>query len=305
MFCGSESRSFRWSTAMDDRIAKLIAGGPVVTDGAWGTQMQARGLASGECPDGWNLSHADIVERIPRAYVDAGSRVVLTNTFRGNRLALAAAGLADRVVEINRAGAAISKRAASERAVVFGSIGPSGRMLCMGEVSPEELRGVFCEQAGALAEGGADGIAIETMADLEEATLAVEAAKTTGLPVVACMCFDSGANLDRTMMGVTPEQAAERLAAAGADVVGANCGQGIDGYVAIARRLADACELPVWIKANAGIPKVVDNQVVYEITPEQFAARAVDVIQAGARFIGGCCGTSPDFVRALSRNRSP
>jgi 5-methyltetrahydrofolate--homocysteine methyltransferase len=282
-------------------LAELIKEVPVVIDGAWGTQLQARGLPSGETPDGWNLTHADLVEEIPRAYVDAGSRVVLTNTFRGNRLALDSAGLADRASELNREAAAISKRAAGERAAVFGSIGPSGKMLCMGEVSADELRDVFLQQASALAAGGADGLVIETMADLDEARLAVEAAKSTGLPVVACMCFDSGADNDHTMMGITPEQAAEQLQAAGADVIGANCGQGIEGYISIAKRFAAATDLPIWIKANAGIPKLVDGEVAYETTAEQFASRAVELRDAGVSFIGGCCGTDPDFIRALHK----
>jgi methionine synthase I (cobalamin-dependent) len=282
-------------------IAELTREGPVVIDGAWGTQFQARGLPNGQTPDGWNLTHADLVEEIPRAYVDAGSRVVLTNTFRGNRLALDGADLADCVVEVNRAGAAISKRAAGERAAVFGSIGPSGKMLCLAEVTADELRDVFVQQAAALADGGADGLVIETMSDLDEVKLAVEAAKSTGLPVVACMCFDSGAENDRTMMGITPEQAAEGLQNAGADVIGANCGQGIDGYIPIARRLSLATDLPIWIKANAGIPKVVGAEVIYETTPEQFASRAGELLEAGVSFIGGCCGTSPDFVRALRK----
>jgi methionine synthase I (cobalamin-dependent) len=290
---------------MHEVLEALISDTPVVTDGAWGTQMQARGLPSGECPDGWNLSHPDLVEEIPRAYVAAGSRVVLTNTFRGNRIALEAAGLADQMVELNRDGAAISKRAAGDRAAVFGSIGPCGKMLCMDEISQEEVRDAFEQQVAALVEGGVDAIVIETMGDLTEATLAVEAAKVTGLPVVACMCFDSGTDLDRTMMGVTPEQAADSLSAAGADVIGANCGQGIEGYVTIGRRLVEACDLPVWIKANAGIPQVIDGEVVYETTPEQFAEYASELVDAGVSFIGGCCGTSPEFIAALSHKLSP
>ncbi len=282
-------------------IAELTKSCPVLVDGAWGTQLQARGLPVGASPDGWNLTHANLVEEIPRAYVDAGSRVVLTNSFRGNRLALAADDLADRVVELNRAAARISKSAAAEQAVVFGSIGPSGKMLCMGEVSADELRDVFLQQATALASGGADGLVVETMADLEEAKLAVEAAKSTGLAVVACMCFDSGPDNDRTMMGINPEQAAEGLQAVGADVIGANCGQGIEGYVSIARRLAQATELPIWIKANAGVPQLVGDQVVYETTPEQFASHVGKLLDAGVVFIGGCCGTSPDFIRAIKR----
>ena len=282
-------------------IAEMIRVRPVVTDGAWGTELQARGLPIGELPDGWNLTRPDLVEEIPSAYVEAGSRIVLTNTFRGNRIALSSAGLADRVVEINRAGATISKRAAGERAAVFGSIGPSGKMLCMGEISAEELHDVFEQQANALAEGGADGIVIETMGDLQEAQLAVAAAKSTDLPIVACMCFDSGAEKDRTMMGVTPEQAAEGLEKSGADVIGANCGQGIESYVSIASRLAKATDLPIWIKANAGIPKINDGDVVYETTPEQFASQARDLLENGVSFIGGCCGTNPDFIKALNK----
>jgi len=143
------------------------------------------------------------------------------------------------------------------------------------------------------------------MGDLAEAKLAVEAAKTTGLPVVSCMCFDCGAERDRTMMGVTPEQAAQGLADAGADVVGANCGQGIDGYIAIGERLVAASDRPVWIKANAGIPQVVGGDVFYETTPEQFAERAKELVDAGVSFIGGCCGTSPEFIAALAHRLSP
>ncbi len=286
---------------MHNIIRKIISDGPVVIDGAWGTELQARGLPIGETPDGWNLTHPDLVETIPRAYVEAGSRIVLTNTFRGNRIALSSAGLADDVIEINRTGAAISKRAAGERACVFGSMGPSGKMLCLAEVTAQELHEIFQEQANALAAGGADGIVIETMSDLQEARLAVVAAKSTGLPIVACMCFDSGAEKDRTMMGVTPEQAAAALEQSGADVIGANCGQGIDGYVLIANRLAKATELPIWIKANAGIPQIVGGDTVYETNPEQFACQAHDLVESGVSFVGGCCGTNPEFIKALNK----
>ncbi len=283
-------------------VAELTKQGPVLIDGAWGTQLQSRGLPTGETPDGWNLTHADLVEEIPRAYVDAGSRVVLTNTFRGNRLALDAAGLADRVVDVNRDAAAISKRAAGDRAVVFGSIGPSGKMLCMGEISADELRDVFAEQAAALAAGRCRRNRCGNNGDLEEAKLAVEAAKSTGLPVVACMCFDSGADNDRTMMGTTPEQAAEGLQSAGADVIGANCGQGIEGYIAIARRFSQATDLPIWIKANAGIPKVVGRRSdSMRRRPSSLPHAPVNCSTPASSFIGGCCGTSPEFIRALKK----
>ncbi|MDD4786452.1 MAG: homocysteine S-methyltransferase family protein, partial [Pirellulales bacterium] len=214
-------------------LRALLADAPVLTDGAWGTQMQARGLEPGTCPDAWNLSHPERVEEVAQAYVEAGSRVIITNTFGGTRFALNRYGLADRAGEINRLGAEISRRAAGARAKVFGSIGPAGVMLMMGDVPPETLREGFAEQARALADGGADALVIETMSDTAEARLAVEAAKQTGLEVVACMVFDSGRERDRTMMGTTPEEAARVLVEAGADCIGSNCGQGIEGFVSI------------------------------------------------------------------------
>ncbi len=286
---------------MHELIAELLAGGPVLTDGAWGTQMQARGLAVGTCPDQWNLTNPQAVEEVARAYVDAGSRVIITNTFGATRFCLARHGLEDKTIEINRAGAEISRRAAGSRAKVFASMGPSGVMLMMGEVAPEELREAFAVQARALAEGGADALVIETMSDPAEARLAVEAARTTGLPVVACMVFDSGKDHDRTMMGTTPEHAAQTLADAGADCIGSNCGQGIEGFLPICRRLHAATDRPIWIKANAGLPEVVDGETVYTQTPEGFAAHVPGLIEAGAMFVGGCCGTSPEFIQAVQR----
>ena len=196
----------------------------------------------------------------------------------------------------------ISRRTASGRALVFASIGPSGRLLVNGDVTTEELRVAFQEQARAQAGAGADALVIETMTDLEEAKLAVAAACDTGLPVVACMVFDSGRNKDRTMMGTTLEQSAEPLIAAGADVVGANCGQGIDGFAAICKRLRAATDHPVWLKPNAGLPKLADCKVQYDVSPVEFAISAARLVEAGAHFIGGCCGTNPDFIRAIHRH---
>jgi methionine synthase I (cobalamin-dependent) len=281
-------------------IQQLIAQGPVLTDGAWGTQLQARGLAPGEVPDRWNLTRPEQVTAVARAYVEAGSQIILTNTFGANRLRLADGGGANLVKEINEAGVRISREAANKRALVFASIGPSGKMLMNGDVTEDELRAAFAEQAQALARGGADGLVVETMQDLEEARIATAAAKATGLPVVACMVFDSGKDKDRTMMGATPEQAAAGLLEAGADVVGANCGQGIAGFVKICARLKTAADgHPVWIKANAGLPQIRDGKSVYTTTAAEFAGHALAVLEAGASFIGGCCGTSPEFIREL------
>jgi methionine synthase I (cobalamin-dependent) len=255
-------------------------------------------------PDFWNLDHPERVEAVARSYVEAGSQVILTNTFRANRIALAGHPGADKVGDLNRAGVEISQRAAAGRARVFASIGPSGKLLMTGEVDEGALRSAFAEQAGALADGGADAIVVETMADLVEARIAVEAARETGLPVVACMVFDSGKKRDRTMMGVTPEQAAQELGKAGADVIGANCGTGIEDYVGICASLAAATERPVWIKPNAGMPELSGGTVVYRTTPEAFAGKLGTLVEAGAAFVGGCCGTSPKFIEALGRERA-
>ncbi len=284
---------------MHPTLEKLLAGGPAVTDGAWGTELQARGLQSGDFPDAWNLSNPEKVREVAAAYVQAGSQVILTNTFGANRLRLRAHNLAEKVVEINRRGVEISKQAAGSKVAVFASIGPSGKMLLSGETTEAELRQAFAEQAQALAEGGADGLVVETMAELEEAKLAVEAARATGLPVVACMVYDAGKNKDRTMTGVTPEQAAAGLQAAGADVIGANCGQGIEGFIPICRRLRVATDRPLWMKANAGLPELENGRVKYRTTPETFASFGPALVAAGSSFVGGCCGTNPAYIRAL------
>jgi methionine synthase I (cobalamin-dependent) len=285
-------------------IQELIDDGPVLLDGAWGTQLQARGMPPGQPPDLWNLSHPDRVEEVARAYVEAGSRIILTNTFRANRIALADLGEVDLVREINIAGVEISRRACAGAARVFASIGPSGKLLATGAINEEQLHAAFEEQAAALAEGGADALVIETMGDLGEIALAVKAARSTGLPVVACMVFDSGKQKDRTMTGVTPEQAAEALAGYGADIIGANCGIGIEGYIPIAERLAAVTSKPIWVKANAGIPEFVDGEVRYSMTAEVFASYLERLVESGANFVGGCCGTSPEFIRALQASRA-
>ena len=284
---------------MNSLLDSLLVHSPVITDGAWGTQLQQKGLTSGQCPDAWNLTHPFEVEQIARSYVEAGSRIILTNTFGANRITLSRHGLAEQAHQINRTGAILSRKAAGERACVFGSIGPSGKLLLTDEVTEEELRSAFTEQAAALRDGGAQGIVIETMSDLSEARIAVEAACGTGLPVVACMVFDSGPDHDHTMMGNTPEEAVRGLTSAGAEVIGANCGQGIERYVSICSRLHKATSLPVWMKPNAGLPVLVEGRVTYSITTEEFAGHARALKAAGASFIGGCCGTGPEFIRML------
>ena len=286
---------------MQSLIQQLISRGPILTDGAWGTEFQVRGLEAGECPDVWNLRHPERVEEVARAYVGAGSQVILTNTFRANRLALERHGLAHQVKEINRQGVEISRRAAQGHAQVFASLGPSGKLLMMGEVSEEDLRAAYLEQAAALAEAGADALIFETMSDLVEAKVGVQAARATGLPLIVSLAFDSGKNLDRTMMGTTPEEAAAQLSEEGVAVIGANCGQGIESYAPLCQRLRRSTSLPIWIKPNAGLPELKEGRTLYRTTPEGFARHAGALCAAGADFLGGCCGTNPDFIRALGK----
>ncbi|HEY1206153.1 MAG: homocysteine S-methyltransferase family protein [Bryobacteraceae bacterium] len=284
-----------------NQVTKWLAAGPLITDGAWGTELQKRGLAAGEVPDSWNLEHPERVEEVGVAYRAAGSRVILTNTFRSNPIALAASGLEGATEALNRAGVAISRKAAAGEALVFASIGPTGKLLMTGDVKPDEVRAAFARQAAALAEAGADALVMETMSDVEEAALALAAARETGLPVIVSFAFDSGRKHDRTMTGATPEQAARVAQEGGAAAVGANCGAGPDAFAEICRRLRAACDLPVWLKPNAGLPAVVDAQVLYSASPEDFAASAMELLAAGASFVGGCCGTSPEFIRALAK----
>ncbi len=286
---------------MHETIKNLLNKRPVIIDGAWGTELQKQGLKPGESPEALNLEQPGIVEAVAASYVEAGSRIILTNTFGGTCFTLERHGLADRVAEVNQAGAEISKRAAGDHALVFASVGPTGKMLMMGDVTEEELLAAFSEQAQALAAGGADGLVIETMSDLEEAKIALQACKATGLPVVASMVYDAGADFDRTMMGTTVEQATQELTEAGADVMGSNCGQGIEGFVKLCAKMKANTDLPLWIKGNAGLPEMVDGKAIYKTTPEEFVSYAHPLLEAGASFIGGCCGTSPDFIRALKR----
>jgi len=280
-------------------IDQLLARGTVVTDGAWGTELQLLGLPPGEIPDLWNLARPELVERVARSYVEAGSDVILTNTFRSNRIALADLAGQVSIEELNRSGVAISRKAADGRARVFASIGPSGKMLLTGQVDETTLSLAFREQARALAEAGADGLVVETMTDLTEARLAVDAALATGLPVVACMVFDSGKQRDRTMMGVSVAPAVAALAAAGAHAVGANCGIGVEQALLVCRAMRASTTLPIWIKPNAGLPELSGGKTIYRSDAAAFAAYVPDLVTAGANFIGACCGSTPAFVAAI------
>jgi methionine synthase I (cobalamin-dependent) len=290
---------------MKTKVHDLLMKTPVIIDGAWGTELQARGLPIGSCPELWNRDNPDAVRAVARSYVEAGSQIILTNTFGGNRFILERSGLADRTIELVNLGAQHSRAAAGNTALVFGSIGPSGRMLITEDVTPEELAKGFAEAAQALKDGGVDALVVETMSDIEEARIAVHAALATGLPVVLSMVYDSGGDSARTMMGSSPEDVVRELGNMNLLAIGANCGRGAEGFHMITRALRACTDLPLWIKPNAGMPRMVDGQAVYDASPEMFADQADRLVEEGAAFIGGCCGTSPDFIRNVRSRCAP
>ncbi len=277
--------------------------GPVlVADGAWGTEFFKRGLMQGSPPDEWNMTHPEIVRDVTRDYVDAGAEVVLTNTFGANRFRLEPHGLSARVREINTAAATIATEVAGGKAIIAGDIGPCARFLALGEVTAEELYDVFAEQAGALAEAGVDWFVVESMSDVEEMAIAVRAAwETAHLPVVASMTYNHTPKGYRTMMGNPPEVCVKRAEEAGAALIGANCGSGIEDYVPLAPILRGLTKLPLWVKANAGIPQIVAGKVAFPLSAEEYASFVPSLIEDGVEVIGGCCGTDPDFIRAIAR----
>lgn len=278
-----------------DRLAARVH----LCNGGTGTMLSAAGLPAGSPPETWNVERPTEVEAVHRAYVDAGSDIFHTNTFSGNRVALSRAGLGEQTPTLNRAATEIARRAADGRALIAADIGPTGGVLApLGELDPEVARTAFEEQVSILAEGGVDLIVCETFMDLAEAQLAVRAAAAAGLPVVASMAFgESG----RTMMGVTPEQAAVGLAEAGACVVGANCGSVTPGEMEpIIEAMAAATDRPLIAKPNAGRPRLEGGRTVHDGRPEDLAASVERFVALGARMVGGCCGTNPDFIRAAA-----
>jgi methionine synthase I (cobalamin-dependent) len=280
------------------QLSTWLEKGPLLSDGAWGTELIARGLEPGTCPDVWNLSNPDAVAGVAKSYVDAGSRVILTNTFRANPVSLPAE-FADRAAEINTAGVRISKAAAVGRALVFASIGPTGKMVMAEEISEEEVERAYNIQTRALADAGADALLIETQSDPQEAEIILRSAKATGLPVIVSFTFDTGKAHDRTLTGDTPERIARRMEQAGAEAIGSNCGAGIEHFLLLCQRLRAVCQLPLWMKPNAGLPVVEEGKLHYRQSPQEFAAHLPALLAAGASFVGGCCGTSPAFVAAL------
>jgi methionine synthase I (cobalamin-dependent) len=290
--------------------AEALRDGVTVADGGWSTQLQMRGLPAAVMAETANLTHPQLVLDLARAYLDAGARFITTNTFAANRWNLERRGVNASVTEINRRGAELAREAVGDGgAWVVGSIGPSGKILAVREVTAEQLRPIYEEQARALAAGGADAILLETFSETAEILVALRVAKdVTGLPVIASMSFDSGPQRTRTMMGAKAEECAAALEAEGADIVGCNCGVGIEHVLPAVVALRAHTTRPLWVKPNAGLPELQDGRPVYRQSPEEFAGHVPALLEAGANIIGGCCGTGPEHIRrvaALVARRRP
>ena len=284
-----------------DILERLARGETLISDGATGTYLQGHGLEPGGCPEAFNVSHADVVRGMAREYFEAGADMVLTNSFGGSRFMLGKYGLADKVSEFNRLAAEHARSEALEGCYVVGSVGPTGEFLePLGELSEAEMLDGFAEQIDALVAGGVDAVVVETMTALEESALAIRAAREFSAQVMATMTFDIGPRGFFTMMGVTPERAVAELQDAGADIVGANCGNGIEVMVELARELRTATDAPLLVHCNAGIPAVQRGEIVYPESPE-FMARGFRTLveDVGVNVVGGCCGTGPAHVRAV------
>lgn len=288
-------------SASRDLLAWLDARGILAADGAMGTALQEAGLPPGVCPESWNLSHAETVEGILRGYREAGAELIETNSFGGNPTRLSPCGLQDGCEEVNRIAAELARRAAGEEALVLGSIGPTGALLKpLGALSIEEAREGFGRQAAALVAGGADALCVETMIDLAEAIAAVRAASLTGRPVIASLTFEATARGFFTVMGAEAGRAARDLEAAGASVIGTNCGTGPQGMIEVLRVLGKATSLPLMVQPNAGIPILSGGDLRYPESPDGMAWHVARFAEAGARIVGGCCGTTAEHVRAIS-----
>lgn len=287
------------------KITELLNSGKIlVADGAWGTFLIQKGLQPGECPELWNINLPGEILDIATKYIQAGSDLIGTNSFGANRIKLKYYGLEKQVAEINIAAAEISREAAGNEHIVMGSVGPTGKLLVMGEITEDEVYDIYREQVIALEKGGADAISIETMSDLAEAKIAIQAAKeNSNCEVICTMTFEKTPDGSFfTMMGVSPYEMAKVLVSAGADIIGSNCGSGSGIMSEIVREIRSVNkDIPVIIQANAGIPVYQDGKTSYPENPDEMATYINDLVKAGANIIGGCCGTTPEHIERITQ----
>ena len=287
---------------MENILERLRRGDAIVGDGALGTMLMQRGLKHGDPPEGFNLAKPNILEEIASLYLDAGAEIITTNTFGGSPLRLQQFSLDTQTEAINQAAVEAARRAVQDRAYISGSVGPSSRIIKpFGDTEPEEVFVSFQRQIRALLDAQVDMICIETMTDVAEAVLAIKAARSldSKIAVMATMTFGVTPQGFLTLMGSSIQKAAAALEKAGADIVGSNCGDGMENMVGIAREFRKHSRLPVAIQGNAGLPVAEGTTLVYPETPKFVATKAIDLLQLGVQIIGGCCGTRPEHIRAI------
>jgi len=287
---------------MENIITRLRRGDVIVGDGALGTQLMLRGLKHGEAPELYNVEKPHIIEEIAGLYLDAGAEIIETNTFGASPLRLEQFSLEKRMEELNRAAVEAVRRVVGDKAYIAGSVGPSAKNLePLGDADPQQLFDNFAAQIRVLVDAGVDIICIETMMNTAEAVLAVEAACSVNaeIPVIATMTFNKTPRGFFTIMRNSVKDAAEALKSAGADIVGSNCGDGMENMVDIAREFRQCTKLPVIIQGNAGLPTSGENGLIYPDTPEYMAGKAAELLEIGVQIIGGCCGTTPEHIRAI------
>ena len=296
---------------MPDLTSLLSQSGILVADGATGTMLQRAGLPRGVAPERWNLENPQAVRELHRSYIQAGADVILTNTFGGTRFRLEREGLQGQVEEINRRAAELARQEAGDKIVVLGDIGPSGKLMKpYGPLTQAEAAEAFAEQAAGLAEGGADALLVETMSDLNEVKAAVEGARrVTHQPILVTLSFDTRG---RTMLGTTPEEAATALSQMSLAGFGANCGRTLDETLDAIRKMRQAFpEAVLMAKPNAGLPRreptsgsggtASGSTTVYDVTPEVMGEYALKFTDLGVKIFGGCCGSTPDHIRAIAQ----
>jgi 5-methyltetrahydrofolate--homocysteine methyltransferase len=289
---------------MNNLMRRIGEGDVLVADGAIGTMLIRKGLKPGDCPERLNLENPALLEEIASEYIAAGAEIIQTNTFGASPLKLASYGLDDRTEEINVAAIQAACKASSGRTFVAASCGPCGRLLePYGDASRDAVHAGFERQIRAVVSAGVDMICVETMTDLNEARIAISAARSVSpsMPVCAMMTFDITPRGIFTIMGVTAKRAAEGLTEAGADIIGSNCGNGIENMILVAQEFRKYSNLPIIIRPNAGLPKLEGDVLVYPESPEFMAGKSRELLSLGVSIIGGCCGTTPDHIAAIKK----